>query len=1161
MSIRRLTLATLISLCAPAGALAFSAAPALAAAPEAPVTIGPAKAITATSAILEGTLNPGAVAKAGWYFAYSTEFTCLIGPATTPVEAEVEGQALPEHAEVTGLQPSKTYTFCMFATNVAGEATPSSNEVSFTTLASKPTVDSESISAVNSTAATLEAQVNPNNQATAAYFQYSTSATVNGSGSLTGSTQTPAPPGSALGSSYGDRPVGPAALTGLPAGSTYYYQAVATNATGVSYGAVQSFTTVPTPHTDPVSAIAATTATFNGHLTLNPVDTRYSFNYRAGTECTGGSSTPTADAGTGAGNAFVSTTATELLPGTQYTVCFVASNAFGSEQGPPVSFTTLVTEPAITSEFVTEVTATSARLGAQIDPGGAETTYHFDYGTTGAYGQETSETPIGADNSNHATPADVQALKPNTTYHYRIVATNSQSPVGGTMGPDRTFTTQSAGKGFALPDGRQYELVSPPLKDGAEVLEIGGGGETPGGGDPTQASEDGTSVTYITNAPISQRGPGNTYSTQLISTRGAGGWSSRDISPPHLHSVSTFVNEGEQFKRFSSDLSRAVLIPLYYPAEPPLAPELHQEVARGQEIYLRNNVTEAFQALDTSEPLPEAGSTGRQPMAFEGGSPDLSHVVFQGPAGLDPKYPAGGELYEWFNGQAHLVSVLPTNNEPTSGLLGGDFEGSFGIIKEGASVVDWHAVSNDGTRVFWTSSGGTYMRNSATEKTIPIPGQFQTASSEGSRVFTTEGGNLYMFDVAGEKLTNLTSNPGGGQLQEVVGANEEDTSIYVLAGAVLTEVENGQGEIAKEGANNLYLLREAPVGSGSWSTTFIADGLEEGSGESFGAEAPLAKKTVRVSPNGRYVAFMSRRSLTGYDNHDANSGQPDTEVYLYDAEANKLVCASCNPTGARPVGEYDMGEFPGSRMDPTTIWAGVWLAATIPGWTGTSAVGTSGYQPRFLSDGGQLFFTSADALVPQDVNGKDNVYEYEAAGVGSCQAPDYGQSASLVFNKTAGGCVGLISAGTGIGDSVFFDASASGSDVFFTTSDGLASQDKDGVSDMYDARVCTTAEPCPASVALPPSCTTTDSCRTAPLRQPGVFGPPPSATFEGAGNVSPTPVLANGPKPKTAAQIRAEKLAKALRACRSKPRAKRRGCEGLARKRYGKAKSSGRRIK
>ncbi len=45
----------------------------------------------------------------------------------------------------------------------------------------------------------------------------------------------------------------------------------------------------------------------------------------------------------------------------------------------------------------------------------------------------------------------------------------------------------------------------------------------------------------------------------------------------------------------------------------------------------------------------------------------------------------------------------------------------------------------------------------------------------------------------------------------------------------------------------------------------------------------LARISSRVSPDGRYLAFMSERPLTGYDNTDAVSGQPDEEVFLYDA--------------------------------------------------------------------------------------------------------------------------------------------------------------------------------------------------------------------------------------------------------------------------------------
>ena len=328
---------------------------------------------------------------------------------------------------------------------------------------------------------------------------------------------------------------------------------------------------------------------------------------------------------------------------------------------------------------------------------------------------------------------------------------------------------------------------------------------------------------------------------------------------------------------------------------------------------------------------------------------------------------------------------------------------------------------------------------------------------------------------------------------------------------MLTSAPNSEGESATPcptGSCNLYLLRESSAGSGAWSVTFVAGGAEESpsNGKELRAEETLQRQAARVSPSGRYLAFMSRRSLTGYDNRDAISGEPDEEVYWYDAETNRLVCASCDPTGARPVGQYDTPEvFPGLAMDPPGAWEGRWVAAVIPGWTQSSGGVSTGHQPRYLDDSGRLFFTSSDALVPRDVNGRDDVYEYEPVGVGSCRPPSYGQGASVVFNRTLGGCVGLISAGTGNTDSLFFDASASGNDVFFTTQDGLVQSDRDGTADMYDARVCTQTEPCPSSLAVSPACTTTDSCRVAPSPQPGIFAAPATATFVGAGNVTPTP--------------------------------------------------------
>jgi hypothetical protein len=1178
-----------------------------------------AGSITATTVEVEGELNPGEQREAepGTY-----EFLYKLSAISAAPTGECEESRAPEPAETASgavkeavgplelehLQPNAKYTFCLRVHNEAGEEATGA-PVTFNTNPAPPTIVSQSAShhnnageSLNPGEARLEGVVNPNNQLTECHFQY-------GEASVEEHEVSCEPE---VLKGFGEQNVA-AVVGGLQPGHTYHYQIIARNGKGETAPLVEE-TVIPeeTPRTSPATAVEpnGTEATLNG--TLNPLHEHepqpgsYEFVYRqSATECrrtnpsTGQPENEKATPSTAANGHLgenVEAKLSELQPGATYTFCLLARDkAEEPAVGPPQTFTTPAVALEISGTSATEVTATAAKLNAQIDPGGAETTYHFEYidragyeaalaeGAANPYakGVSTPESPsIGADNSLHTATAAIQGLQPGMTYHYRLVATNPKSPPGGTDGPDQTFTTETTGGESALPDGRAYELVSPPQKDGAEVLGINGSGITPAVGDPTQASEDGTSVTYIASAPVGANPPGNALSTQMFSTRGAGGWSSLDIATPHKHSIEGVSLNGEEYRRFSPDLSHALLLQLPGVLEPPLAPEIQQEVYGESEIYLRNNATNTFRAVVTAEPLPEVN--------FEGATPDLSHVVFGAPAGLDPNYPSAGGLYEWAAGQTRLVSVLP-ERLPASGqtLLGSTFVYSSRLDRPATR----HAISDDGTRVVWSDEEGLFTRNMATGETLQVDakqgggrvageGAFKVANSDGSRVFFTDGnalvtgahqgnqfevqyheGDLYMFEPArpeGERLTDLTLGVSGRV--DVLEANEAGTSIYVRTPGVLASAPNSEGESAtpctetEHGAGhngefvpsacNLYLLRESSAGGGSWSVTFVAGGAEAGpyEGNEGRAEEPLQRQAARVSPSGRYLAFMSRRSLTGYDNRDANSGEPDEEVYLYDAETNRMLCASCNPTGARPVGQYAIAHehIPGIAMDPPGTWRGRWVAAAIPGWTEDGKSYSSGYQPRYLNDEGRLFFTSSDALVPRDVNGRADVYEYEPVGVGSCQPPSYGQGASVVFNKTLGGCIGLISAGTGNTDSVFFDASVSGNDVFFTTQDGLVSQDKDGTADMYDARVCTQAEPCPSSLALSPACTTTDSCRVAPSPQPGVFGAPASATFVGAGNAAATPPPKKTTRKKTVKCARGKKRShgRCVKAKKKRPKAK-----------------------
>ena len=195
---------------------------------EAPLTSTPAQSIHPTTAVLEGTLNPSATGKAGWHFAYSNPggSSCTEGP-TTAQEVEVEGKALAEHKEVTGLEPGQEYTFCLVATNELGETT-AGNEVSFTTEAVAPVVTGEYPSEIEPETATLNASINPGGAATTYHFEYLTQAQFEADGNTFGAGVVTTPESASIGADNSEHPA-TASLEKLHPNTTYHYRVVATN--------------------------------------------------------------------------------------------------------------------------------------------------------------------------------------------------------------------------------------------------------------------------------------------------------------------------------------------------------------------------------------------------------------------------------------------------------------------------------------------------------------------------------------------------------------------------------------------------------------------------------------------------------------------------------------------------------------------------------------------------------------------------------------------------------------------------------------------------------------------------------------------------------------------------------------------------------------------
>jgi len=189
------------------------------------------------------------------------------------------------------------------------------------------------------------------------------------------------------------------------------------------------------------SDVTDTTATVEGTVSPNSEPTTYTFQY--GTTTAYGQSTLPASAGSGGSAQAVSASLILLSPSTTYHVRLAATNATGTTYGPDQTVTTTAPgAPSATSLSATGVTASDATLQGVVNPENALTTYHFEWDTTTAYANQipASDVSVGSDGTDHAVSQLLTGLEPNTTYHYRVVAT---SPSGTTYGADRTFTTDA----------------------------------------------------------------------------------------------------------------------------------------------------------------------------------------------------------------------------------------------------------------------------------------------------------------------------------------------------------------------------------------------------------------------------------------------------------------------------------------------------------------------------------------------------------------------------------------------------------------------------------------------------------------------------------------------------------------------------------------------
>ena len=392
---------------------------------------------------------------------------------------------------VSGLAATTTYHFRVVVVNSVG-ATDGGDQTFTTQTPLLPSVDGESVANVGASTATLEAQVNPNWADTTYYFEYVDAADFDPSASdpYGAGTKVPMPPGADIGNSGTDQSAS-VNVAGLLPAVMYHFRVVAVNSVGTSYGSDQTFTTTPVL-TGPGENVGQTTATLTGLLNPGGSDATYYFEY--GPSSNYGTVVPVAPADVGSGTTpvAVSEVITGLDPHITYHFQLVGvidgTTVDGGDQTFAAPYQQL---PAANTSPAASVGRTTATLVGTVNPEGSDAGYQFQFGRTFAYGQAVPSVAAdaGSDVRDHAFRETITGLEPNTTYHYRIVAT---SGAGQSYGDDVTFTT--------LP---QAAIVSTSAAVGiTSTTAVITGTINPLGADASYHFDYGTSTGYGTSVPI-----------------------------------------------------------------------------------------------------------------------------------------------------------------------------------------------------------------------------------------------------------------------------------------------------------------------------------------------------------------------------------------------------------------------------------------------------------------------------------------------------------------------------------------------------------------------------------------------------------------------------------------------------------------------------------
>ncbi len=334
---------------------------------------------------------------------------------------------------------SGTYQVSLTVTDDLGFTSTVTHSVSVSSsTGTSPSATTDGASGIDDQGATLAGEVDPAGQPVTYRFDYGTSAS-----SLTQSTPVAPGPTGATAQSVS------ATLSGLQPSTTYYYQLVVLVGGQGYTGGVQSFTTnaappppqAPTVSSGPAAQLTTSSALLTGMVNPGgPEAVGYWFAYGTSpSNLTQSTSQATQPGGTTA--IPVTTTISGLEPGATYYYALEASLNGTTYVGQVSSFTTQAPAPSITTGGASHLTSQGATVSGSVDPHGMSTTYYVEFGPTTAYGYSSPPVEAGPGSGQASVSVLLSGLRPQTTYHYRLVASSAG---GSAVGGDATFTTPRA---------------------------------------------------------------------------------------------------------------------------------------------------------------------------------------------------------------------------------------------------------------------------------------------------------------------------------------------------------------------------------------------------------------------------------------------------------------------------------------------------------------------------------------------------------------------------------------------------------------------------------------------------------------------------------------------------------------------------------------------